>query len=119
VRRLVSNARESDPIACETYEDLVEEVLDELLLQRARSQEAVEVGSEELGDEVAAGILVSMYRKRLNFQTYMSSRGEIKMSLKLIICKGGQFRCWRTPAGGLDGGEGVRGKNARSRVGDA
>lgn len=43
---------------CETYEDLVEEVLDELLLQRARGQEAVEIGSEELSDEVAAVILV-------------------------------------------------------------
>lgn len=45
-------------INCETYEDLVEEVLDELLLERARSQEAVEIGSEELGDEIAAGSLV-------------------------------------------------------------
>jgi hypothetical protein len=33
-------------------QDLVEEVLDELLLQRPRGQEAVQVGAEEFGDEV-------------------------------------------------------------------
>lgn len=42
----------------ETYEDLVEEVLDELLLQWARGQEAVEICPEELSDEVAAFMLV-------------------------------------------------------------
>jgi hypothetical protein len=54
-------------IGCETYEDLVEEVLDELLLQWARGQEAVEISSEELSDEVAVVILVpvSVCRKHL------------------------------------------------------
>jgi hypothetical protein len=48
----------SRTIGSETYKDLVEEVLDELLLQWARGQEAVEIGSEELSDEVTAVILV-------------------------------------------------------------
>ena len=37
-----------------TYEDLVEEVLDELLLEGARSEQSVQVGTEELGDKIAA-----------------------------------------------------------------
>lgn len=41
-----------------TYEDLVEEVLDELLLERSRGQEAVEVGTQELSHEVAATVSV-------------------------------------------------------------
>jgi len=36
-----------------THQDLVEEVLDELLLERSRGQEAVEIGAQELGDEIA------------------------------------------------------------------
>jgi hypothetical protein len=62
------DARGGRNIGCETYEDLVEEVLDELLLQRARGQEAVEIGSEELSDEVAVVILVPVpvCRKHLN-----------------------------------------------------
>jgi len=35
-----------------THQDLVEEVLDELLLQRSGRQQAVKIGSEELGDKV-------------------------------------------------------------------
>jgi len=37
-----------------TYEDLVKEVLDELLLECSGLEEAVKVGSEEFGDEVTA-----------------------------------------------------------------
>jgi len=36
------------------YQNLVEKVLNELLLQRSRSEKAVKVGSKQLGDEVAA-----------------------------------------------------------------
>jgi hypothetical protein len=36
----------------ETTEDLVQEVLDELLLERPGGEETVEVGTEELGDKV-------------------------------------------------------------------
>jgi hypothetical protein len=39
-----------------TYQNLVKEVLDELLLQRSGGKEAVKIGSEELGDEVAGRI---------------------------------------------------------------
>jgi hypothetical protein len=37
----------------QTPENLVQEVLDELLFERAGGEEAVQVGSEEFGDEVA------------------------------------------------------------------
>jgi len=36
-----------------TYKDLVEEVLDELLLKCTGLEEAMEIGSEELSNEVA------------------------------------------------------------------
>ena len=36
-------------------EDLVEEVLDELFLERARGEETVEIGAQKLGDKVAGG----------------------------------------------------------------
>lgn len=37
-----------------TYQNLVEEVLDELLLERSGCEEAVEICSEQLCDEVAS-----------------------------------------------------------------
>jgi hypothetical protein len=39
-----------------THQDLVEEVLDELLLQRSGGEQAVEISSEQLRDEVAVSI---------------------------------------------------------------
>lgn len=41
----------------EAAKDLIEEVLDELLFEGAGGEEAVEVGAEELGDEVAGAVL--------------------------------------------------------------
>jgi hypothetical protein len=38
--------------AQKAHQDLVQKVLDELLLQRPRSQETVQVGSQKLRDEV-------------------------------------------------------------------
>jgi hypothetical protein len=38
----------------ETSENLVEEVLDELLFERTRSKESVEIGTEQFSHEVAA-----------------------------------------------------------------
>jgi len=35
------------------YQDLVEEVLDELLLKRSRGEQAVQISTKEFGDEVA------------------------------------------------------------------
>jgi hypothetical protein len=35
------------------HKNLVEEVLDELLLERSRSEEAMQVGSEQFGDKIA------------------------------------------------------------------
>jgi len=43
-------------MANSTHENLIKKVLDELLLERPRSQEAVEVGTQELGYEVAAEV---------------------------------------------------------------
>jgi hypothetical protein len=40
------------------YQDLVEEVLDELLLERSGGEEAVQVGAEQFGDKIA----VSRYK---------------------------------------------------------
>lgn len=37
----------------ETTEDLIKEVLDELLLKRARGKESMKVSTEQLGDKVA------------------------------------------------------------------
>lgn len=36
-----------------TYQNLVKEILNKLLLEGSRSQKAVEISSEELGDEIA------------------------------------------------------------------
>lgn len=41
-----------------TYENLVEEVLDKLLLERSRGEQTVEISAEEFGDEVAIGVSV-------------------------------------------------------------
>lgn len=38
----------------ESYEDLVEEVLDELLLERSGGKETVQVGPEEFSNKVSA-----------------------------------------------------------------
>ena len=39
-----------------THQNLVKEVLDELLLQRPGCKQTVEIGTQELGDEVAGSI---------------------------------------------------------------
>ena len=39
----------------DTYHDLVKEVLNKLLLQGPRGKKSVQVGSEQLGDEVPDG----------------------------------------------------------------
>ena len=41
-----------------THQDLVEEVLDELLLQRSGGKQAVEIGSEQFGNEITKGVSV-------------------------------------------------------------
>jgi hypothetical protein len=53
-----------------TYQDLVEEVLDELLLQRSGCEQAVEIGSEQLGNEVAESISVCSGTSMLGLLTY-------------------------------------------------
>jgi hypothetical protein len=37
----------------QTYQNLVEEILDELLFERARGEQAVQIGPKEFGDEIA------------------------------------------------------------------
>ena len=41
---------------CATYQNLVKEILDELLLQRSGGKQAVKICSEQLGDEVAESV---------------------------------------------------------------
>ena len=48
-----------------THQDLVEEVLDELLLEGARSEQSMQVGSEELGDKIAARKLIRDLRREV------------------------------------------------------
>jgi hypothetical protein len=66
-----------------TYQNLVKEVLDELLLQRPGGEQAVKIGSEELGDEVTERSADTLVGGAC--VTYMSSNGEMKISLKLMI----------------------------------
>jgi len=61
---------------------LVEEVLDELLFERTRSKESVKIGTEEFSYEVATYQQNSTMIAR---NAYMSSRGEMKISLSEII----------------------------------
>ena len=42
-----------------SYQDLVEEVLDELFLERSGSKETMKVGTEKLSDEVAVKVLAT------------------------------------------------------------
>ena len=67
-----------------TYQNLVKEVLNKLLLERSRSKQAMEISAEEFGDEVAR--CVSWGVEEQVRRAYISSRGEIKMSLRLMTC---------------------------------
>lgn len=71
-----------------TYHDLVEEVLDKLLLERSGGKESVEVGAQKLSDEIARAASAKGTREGCFFfpavMAYMSSRGEMKMSLSEI-----------------------------------
>ncbi len=59
--------------------------MDELLLEWSRGEQAVKIGSEELGDEVAI-VPTSAHTTLLGLKmTHMSSRGEMKMSLNEMI----------------------------------
>ena len=69
---------------CGTYENLVEKILDELLLERSRGQETVEVGAKELGHKVSDYIILAGVCPCAILVAHMSSRGDIKMSLKLM-----------------------------------
>lgn len=60
--------------------------MDELLLKWSRGKEAVKIGSEELGNKVAALAVRAISRRMDLGETNMSSRGEMKMSLRLMIC---------------------------------
>ena len=93
----VRRAREHEVERCGTNHDLVQEVLDELLLQRSRGEQAVEIGTKQLGDEIAiVGVSLDAPARdagagaREGGETYMSSRGEMKMSLSEMT-----FSCLR------------------------
>ena len=53
------------------YQDLVEEVLDELLLEGSGGQETVQIGAKELGDEVAVkSVNLKPEKERIDCNTY-------------------------------------------------
>ena len=58
--------------------------MDELLLKRPRGKQTVEIGSQQLGDEVTelVSFLLVAYHA---WDAYMSSSGEMKISLRLMI----------------------------------
>lgn len=96
------NLRGSMPGALQTHQNLVEEVLDELFLQRSRREEAVQVGAEKLGDYPTVKPRVPPISIASSFHspTYISSRGEMKTSLRLITCCVVQRRCCSPEGGG-------------------
>lgn len=66
--------------------------MDELFLEWPGGEQSMEIGTEELGDEVAVSTRVSVRclfvatsGGRLRISTYISSRGEMKMSLREMI----------------------------------
>ena len=67
-----------------TYQNLVEEILNELLLKRARGEKAVQVGTKQLGDWTIVSSWKAIALQALNSPTYISSSGEMKMSLRLM-----------------------------------
>lgn len=69
-----------------THQNLIKEVLDELLLQRSRGEKPVEIGSKQFGHCTVVSVERARLPDRHHLPTYISSRGEIKMSLKLITC---------------------------------
>lgn len=86
---LLSSAAAVGVGAIVTYQDLIEEVLDELLFQRSRGQEAMKISAQEFGHEITRGqehpfISIAKRGNLLGSISYMSSSGEIKISLKLI-----------------------------------
>ena len=56
--------------------------MDELLFERTRSEESVKIGTKELGHEVA---IYQCSPAAFSLCAYMSSRGEMKMSLSEMI----------------------------------
>ena len=52
----------------DTYQDLIKEVLDELLLEGSGSKQTVKIGSEELGNEITSTISV-LKRRETRLQT--------------------------------------------------
>lgn len=83
-----------------TYQDLVQKVLNKLLVQGPRGQQTMEISSEQLCHKVTIGGEIwrhgvrrfcvcseqnGMFLRARLAPTYMSSSGEMKMSLRLII----------------------------------
>ena len=71
------------------YQNLVEEILNELLLKRSRGEETVQVSTKKLSNEVAITVLDNpsiLVMVIIMVSAYISSRGEIKMSLREMTC---------------------------------
>jgi hypothetical protein len=78
-----------------TNQNLIKEVLNKLLLQRSRGEKTVEIRTKEFGNEVTDKILDDDCEKEL--ATNISSRGDMKMSHKLItwVCVRDHFYATR------------------------
>ena len=68
-----------------TYENLIQEILNELFLQRPRSQESMEVCTKEFCDEISRAFTQYEWIYANKRNTDISSSGEMKTSLKLMI----------------------------------
>lgn len=82
---LVKKEKRGDWTNGETHENLVQKVLDKLALEGTGSKQTVQVGAEQLGHKVAAVGKRGQREKAKRRQAYMSSSGEMKMSLKQMI----------------------------------
>ena len=70
----------------EAYEDLVEKVLNELLFERSRREETMQIGSQKLRHKVSTSEVSEGSVIKTLHNAYKSSKGEMKMSLRLITC---------------------------------
>ena len=76
-------------LAGDIYQNLIKEILNELLLKRSRGEEAVQVSTKKLGNKVAITALdipSTLVIVVIVVSAYISSRGEIKMSLREMTC---------------------------------
>ena len=68
-----------------TYENLIHEILNDLFVQRPRSQQCMEVCMKEFCDEICRAYTQYEWIYANRGSTDISSSGEMKTSLKLMM----------------------------------